>query len=50
MKETKRMEQVLIRMTKDMKLQVKKLAGKRGLTLNAFILQIIWEWIERNEK
>jgi len=36
------------RPSSEMHEQLKKEAGKRGLTMNAMVLQILWEWLERN--
>lgn len=30
--------------------KLKALADKQGLTRNALILQILWEWVRKNEK
>lgn len=39
--------QILIRAPKKLKELLRELAEQKGITLNALILQILWEWVER---
>lgn len=40
--------QILIRGTEEMKDILKKESGRIGVSLNALILQILWEWIKEH--
>lgn len=42
--------QILIRCTGEMKGILQKEAKRLGVTLNALILQILWNWIEEHKK
>lgn len=39
--------QILIRTTEELKKTLQKEAKRIGITLNALILQILWEWVKR---
>lgn len=39
--------QILIRAPKKLKELLRELAEQKGITLNALILQILWDWVER---
>lgn len=39
--------QILIRTTEELKTILQKEAKRIGITLNALILQILWEWVKR---
>jgi len=38
-----------VRATDELRENLKDQARERGLTRNALILQILWEWVERKE-
>lgn len=40
---------ILIRAPKELKEFLKNRAKKRGITLNALVLQILWEWVKSNK-
>ena len=42
--------QILIRAPEELKGLLQSDAKRRGTTLNALILQILWEWVRKNEK
>lgn len=44
------MEQTMIRMPETLKAILKKEAEKKGISLNAQILQILWDWKKDEEK
>ena len=31
-------------------LKLKRIADKRGITMNALLLQILWDWLKENEQ
>lgn len=37
------------RLPEELHKQLKYRANKKGLTLNALVIQILWEWIEREK-
>ena len=39
--------QILIRTTEELKKTLQKEAKQIGITLNALILQILWNWVKR---
>lgn len=39
-----------VRAPDDLQNKLKMFAGKQGLTRNALILQILWEWVKRQER
>lgn len=41
---------ILIRAPQELKLLLQTKAKKLGITLNALILQILWEWVKNNQK
>lgn len=41
--------QILIRGTQEMKDILKQESRRIGVSLNALIIQILWEWIERKK-
>ena len=41
--------QILIRTTEELKEILQKEAKRIGLTMNALILQILWDWVKKNE-
>lgn len=43
------MEQALVRMPEILKQALKKAAEQKGISLNAQILQILWEWKKKEE-
>ena len=45
--ERRRHIQILIRAPEELKQALKEKSMKMGITLNALILQILWEWIEK---
>lgn len=42
--------QILIRTPEKLKVKLQFRAKGMGITLNALILQILWEWIENKEE
>lgn len=41
--------QMLVRSPQELKDILQEKAKKKGLTLNSFILQILWEWVKKEE-
>lgn len=39
-----------VRAPDELKKKLKRFAKKQGVTRNALILQILWEWVRKNEK
>ena len=33
-----------------LRLKLKSIADKRGITMNALLLQILWDWLKENEQ
>ena len=44
------MEQALVRMPKILKQTLKEAAEQKGISLNAQILQILWDWKKKEEQ
>lgn len=44
------MEQVLTRMPEKLKEMLKQEAEEKGISLNAQMLSILWQWAEKKEK
>lgn len=44
------MDQILIRSTRELKEILKIRSKKMGITMNALILQILWEWLKKESK
>ena len=44
------MTQMLIRLPDALKESLRKEARRRGVSLNALALQILWEWLDCSEK
>lgn len=44
------MKIMTVRAPDDLHLKLKKSAEKYGLTRNALILQILWEWVQEQEE
>lgn len=42
--------QILIRVPVELKEIINNQSKKMGLTANAFILQILWDWVDRNKE
>lgn len=42
------MAQMLIRPPDSLKESLQKEARRKGMSLNALVLQILWEWLDRN--
>ena len=42
--------QMIVRIPAELKRKLKRLAVGKGLTLNAFILKTLWEYIDQNEE
>lgn len=42
--------QILIRAPQELKEKLQEYAKRKGWTLNALILQILWAWVRENEK
>jgi len=38
-----------IRPPENLRASLKKAANKRGLTVNALVLQILWDWLKSND-
>lgn len=49
-KERQVREQMLIRLPAGLKEWLRKEAGGMGITLNALVLRILWDWVKQNEK
>lgn len=43
-------EQLMMRVPENLKKQLRKHASEKGLTLNAFLLDIIWNWLEEHKE
>lgn len=43
------MEKVLVRMPKELKEELVKSADKKGISLNAQMLLIAWDWLNKND-
>lgn len=44
------MEQALVRMPEILKQTLKEAAEQKGISLNAQILQILWDWKKKEEQ
>ncbi len=44
------MVQILIRPPEALKENLKREARRMGITLNAIVLQILWEWVENRKQ
>mgnify|MGYP002771563261 CR=1 FL=1 len=33
-----------------LRLKLKSIADKRGITMNALLLQILWQWVKENDQ
>ena len=44
------MVQILIRPPEALKENLKREARRMGITLNAIVLQILWEWVESRKR
>lgn len=42
--------QMLVRSPQELKDILQERAKKKGLTLNSLILQILWEWLKKQDK
>lgn len=43
-------EKILLRVPANLKIQLREIAQRKGITLNQLILQILWEWVEKQQK
>lgn len=43
-------EKILIRIPREKKMLLQKEANARGLTMNALLLTILWDWLKANVK